>query len=37
MSMAHIARLEQILDNGYLSVRIGSELEVKASCGEDML
>jgi hypothetical protein len=34
--MACVAQLEQVLDDGYLGVRIGSELEVDASCGEDV-
>jgi hypothetical protein len=35
MLMACVTQLEQVLDNGYLGVRIGSELEVDASCGKD--
>jgi hypothetical protein len=35
--MAHVARLERVLDDGYRGVQIGSELGVEANCGEDVL
>jgi hypothetical protein len=35
--MARITRLERVLDDGYPGAWIGSELEVKASYGVDVL